>query len=154
MLFLLCVCYMFVICLLICCYLFVSLSPPVPTNSSSPSLKTDAELLAYVKTLVPPDLDHTGAAPFDQHLLGVMSVLSSWSQPRYLQVAGLFHSIYGTEGFQGHATPYSLRDAVRDKIGRDAEQFAYWFCVIDRQTVDKSLPSLQGEARRGRGGRG
>ena len=69
-------------------------------------------------------------------------MLSSWAQPRYLQVAGLFHSIYGTEGFQGHATPYSMRGEVSERIGGEAEKYAYWFCVVDRLTVDLSLPSL------------
>ena len=77
-----------------------------------------------------------------------MSVMLKWRQPLYLQVAGLFHSIYGTEGFQGHSLPYSRREEVRLRIGSKAEKFAYWFCVVDRQTVDASLESLVGEGSR------
>ena len=58
----------------------------------------DEELWNYVEQQVPAVLDHTGSASFDEHLKGVQAVLRYWNAPEYLCSAGLFHSIYGTEG--------------------------------------------------------
>ena len=60
--------------------------------------KQDEELWNYVEQQVPAVLDHTGSASFDEHLKGVQAVLRYWNAPEYLCSAGLFHSIYGTEG--------------------------------------------------------
>lgn len=38
---------------------------------------------------------------FLEHLSGVADVLATWGEPESVSLAGLFHSIYGTELFQG-----------------------------------------------------
>jgi hypothetical protein len=53
--------------------------------------------------------------------------------------AGLFHSIYGTERFQGFTLPLERRGAVRDLIGERAERLAYWNCAMDRASFDRAL---------------
>jgi hypothetical protein len=40
-------------------------------------------------------------------------VLRSWGSEQALSDAGLFHSIYGTEGFQGYKLPFSRRADIR-----------------------------------------
>ena len=50
--------------------------------------------------------------------------------------AALFHSIYGTEGFQGFSLPLSHRVSWPK-----AERLAWIFCMVDRATVDAALPS-------------
>lgn len=52
-------------------------------------------------TQVPSSLDHNGAEPFDQHLRGVQAILRHWGADDAVSDAGLFHSIYGSEAFQG-----------------------------------------------------
>ena len=42
---------------------------------------------------------HAGVK-FLEHLQGVQRVLESWGEPNAVSLAGLFHSIYGTELFQ------------------------------------------------------
>jgi hypothetical protein len=37
---------------------------------------------------------------FGDHLRAVQRVLKEWNYGKDLELAGLFHSIYGTEGFQ------------------------------------------------------
>lgn len=68
-----------------------------------------------------------------------MLVLRSWNCSKDVQLSGLFHSIYGTEGFQGHSIPFTRRGEIRAKIGIRAEILAYTFCVIDRLSLDESV---------------
>src|SRR5581483_7506036 len=56
--------------------------------------------------------------------------------------AGLFHSIYGTEKFQGFKLPLSRRAELVELIGRRAEQLAFWNCYMDRSSLDQSLGQL------------
>ena len=101
--------------------------------------KQDVELHAYVQSKVPAVLDHTGSATFDEHLIGVQSVLRFWKAPAHLASAGLFHSIYGSEGFQGFCLPLSERETLRKIIGTKAEFLVWIFCMVDRYTVDEHV---------------
>ena len=56
-----------------------------------------------------------------------------------MQDAGLFHSVYGTEGFQGFCLPYERWDDVRALVGAYAERLVWTFCVVDRLSVDNDL---------------
>ena len=67
----------------------------------------DVVLHEKMREHVPAALAHNGEEAFDQHLVGVQSVLRSWGAPEHLTHAALFHSIYGTEGFQGFSLPLS-----------------------------------------------
>ena len=99
----------------------------------------DGNLWNYVEQQVPAVLDHTGTAAFDHHLKGVQAVLRHWGAPDHLANAGLFHSIYGTEGFQGFSLPLSERSAIKQLIGPKAEQLCFWFCMVDRLTLDQTV---------------
>lgn len=99
----------------------------------------DAALRRYVESHVPAVLQHTGAAAFDEHLKGVQAVLRFWQAPAHLAKAGLLHSIYGTEGFQGFALPLRERAAVRELIGAEAEYLCWVFCMVDRATLDQTM---------------
>ena len=99
----------------------------------------DQTLWKYVKEKVPAVLEHTGSAAFDEHLKGVQAVLRYWDSPVHLTNAGLFHSIYGTEGFQGFSLPLSERTAIKYLIGEKAEKLAFVFCMVDRYTVDETV---------------
>jgi len=92
-----------------------------------------------VASHVPDNLNHTGAASFDDHLDGVRSVLASWGCGATLCNAGLFHSIYGTEGFQGYALPLEKRAEIQGLVGERAERLSWIFCMVDRASVDASL---------------
>jgi hypothetical protein len=58
--------------------------------------------------------------------------------------AGLFHSIYGTEGFAGYALPWTERPAVRALVGPRAERLAWLFCAMDRASFDATVLGLGG----------
>lgn len=101
----------------------------------------DNVLHAYLAEVsaIPKELEHTGAAPFDEHLLGVQAVLRRWGAQEYLADAGLFHSIYGTEGYQGFKLPLSEREKLISLIGDKAERLVWIFCMVDRTTLDATL---------------
>mmetsp|Transcript_10939 Transcript_10939/g.15750 ORF Transcript_10939/g.15750 Transcript_10939/m.15750 type:complete len:278 (+) Transcript_10939:178-1011(+) len=99
----------------------------------------DRVLHQYLKESIPEALAHTGSAAFDDHLRGVQSVLRSWGSEDHVVTAGLFHSIYGTEGFQGYKLPMSRRPDIRKLIGEKAERLVWIFCCVDRFTVDQTL---------------
>jgi hypothetical protein len=51
----------------------------------------------------------------------------------------MFHSIYGTEMFQGFKLPLERRDELRGLIGVRAEQLAYLNCAMDRASFDRAV---------------
>ena len=57
----------------------------------------------------------------------------------------MFHSIYGTERFQGFTLPLERRPEVRNLIGERAERLAYLNCAMDRADV-RSRPRSAGQA--------
>mmetsp|Transcript_31798 Transcript_31798/g.45206 ORF Transcript_31798/g.45206 Transcript_31798/m.45206 type:complete len:260 (+) Transcript_31798:3-782(+) len=93
----------------------------------------------YVASHVPDVLNHNGFAPLDHHLKGVQAVLRFWESDEHIVKAGLFHSIYGTEGFQGFTLDLKERNNIRELIGEKAERMVFNFCMIDRATLDKTI---------------
>lgn len=76
--------------------------------------------------------------PFLAHLIGVYKDLKEWGCEEHVMLAGLFHSIYGTEQFQGFKLPLTDRDTVRELIGEKAERLAYVNCALVRASIDQS----------------
>ena len=73
------------------------------------------------------------------HLIAVFRDLESLGCPQDVCRAGMFHSIYGTEKFQGFTLPLDRRDEVRALIGDRAEYLAYLNCAMDRASFDQVL---------------
>lgn len=73
---------------------------------------------------------------FLSHLIAVYRDLKEWGCEEHVVVAGLFHSIYGTEAFQKFALPLERRDEVRELIGERAERLAYVNCALTRESLD------------------
>lgn len=113
-----------------------------PPAHESPSMvaswqEADRELHSFLTRAIPEALEHTGATAFDQHLVGVQSVLRHWGADEEVARSGLFHSIYGTEGYQGFKLPFTKRKEIRALIGERAERLAWIFCVVDRLSLDE-----------------
>ena len=106
--------------------------------------QADTDLWNYVENSIPAVMEHTGCTAFDEHLKGVQAVLRYWGSPTYLTNAGLFHSIYGTEGFQGFSLPLSERKVIQALIGEKAETICFHFCMIDRSTFDDTVFAWDG----------
>jgi hypothetical protein len=73
------------------------------------------------------------------HLIAVYRLLEAQGCPEAVCRAGLFHSIYGTERFQGFTLPLARRGEVRALIGERAESLAYLNCAMDRMSFDQAL---------------
>src|ERR1700731_5004577 len=73
------------------------------------------------------------------HLIAVFHSLESQGYPGDVCRAGMFHSIYGTERFQGFTLPLDRRGDVRALIGDRAEHLAYLNCAMDRASFDRAL---------------
>ena len=73
------------------------------------------------------------------HLIAVFRSLEYLGCPEDVCRAGMFHSIYGTERFQGFTLPLERRAEVRTLIGDRAERLAYLNCALDRASLDRVL---------------
>ena len=84
-------------------------------------------------------LRHIGAAQVEhrngtlyEHLRGVWALLKDWNNPEAVCLAGLYHSVYGTGGFEQRLVSTDKRQSIIDLIGREAERFVYLFAACDR----------------------
>jgi hypothetical protein len=78
------------------------------------------------------------------HLVAVYRLMEAQGCSDEACRAGMFHSIYGTQRFQGFKLPLDRRPEVRALIGERAERLAYVNCAMDRATFDLALEQ-QGE---------
>jgi hypothetical protein len=74
---------------------------------------------------------HTGRSLID-HLTGTYQLLDSWGNSQPVCLAGLFHSIYGTNIFAFRSARLDQRREIRAAIGETAEHLAYLFCTSER----------------------
>ncbi len=73
------------------------------------------------------------------HLIAVYRDLKAQNCPEDVCRAGMFHSIYGTEKFQGFTLPLERCGDVRALVGERAEYLAYLNCAMDRASFDRAL---------------
>ncbi|GIT54789.1 MAG: hypothetical protein Ct9H300mP16_19490 [Pseudomonadota bacterium] len=66
------------------------------------------------------NISHSGGS-YLAHAVGVYRDLKSWGWDEETARAGLFHSIYGTEFFQGFTLPISRRNEISSMIGDHAK---------------------------------
>ena len=93
-------------------------------------MRPDLEcLLKNYGTAVSP---HSGRSLRD-HLIGTFNLLKAWGNDQDVCLAGLFHSIYGTEVFTRVSAVLAERGTIRRAIGSRAEDLAYMFCACDRR---------------------
>lgn len=64
---------------------------------------------------------------FLDHLQGVEALLRSWGEPEPVVLAGLFHSVYGTEAFKRALLRDQDRGRVRALIGERAERLTHLY---------------------------
>jgi hypothetical protein len=78
------------------------------------------------------------------HLIGVYRDLEAAGCDADVCRAGMFHSIYGTELFQGFKLSLERRPEVRGLIGERAERLAYLNCAMDRASLDRAVVQEHG----------
>jgi hypothetical protein len=77
------------------------------------------------------------------HLISVYKLMQSHGCDDDLCRAGLFHSIYGTEKFQGFKLTLDRRPELAELIGARGERLAYLNCFMDRASLDALLNQRQ-----------
>jgi uncharacterized protein DUF6817 len=95
-------------------------------------------MVAFLREIGIGDQPHTGKT-YIGHLLAVHRLLEDEEFGPDVCRAGLFHSVYGTEMFQGFKLPTERRAEVRELIGERAERLAYLNCAMDRASFDAAL---------------
>ena len=83
----------------------------------------------FLKDAGTESMPHKNQSLFE-HLVGVRNKLKNMRAPDYVQDAGLFHSIYGTDSYKHQTT--NDRKKVRELIGERAEFLVYMFCTMPR----------------------
>lgn len=86
---------------------------------------------------------HTGKS-YLAHLVGVYRLMEAQGYDEELCRAGMFHSIYGTEQFQGFRLPLEQRAQLRALIGERAERLAYLNCAMNRTSFDRAVDQVEG----------
>ena len=97
------------------------------------------EMVQFLKDLGTNSIGHSGDKKYLAHLISVYNDVRSWGGPDYLARAGMFHSIYGTQLFQGFTLPIEERDALKNLIGEDAEWLAFLNCFVHREPFDQAI---------------
>ncbi len=72
------------------------------------------------------------------HLVNVYRLMENEGCTEELCRAGMFHSIYGTQQFQGFKLELDQRPTVAKLIGNRAEKLAYLNCAMQRETFDEA----------------
>lgn len=96
------------------------------------------EMIEYFRAVGANTVEHTQGT-YVGHAISVYRDLEKWGADKDVCCAGLFHSIYGTELFQGFTLPVEKRHEIAALIGQRGERLAYWNCLMDRASFDALL---------------
>jgi len=102
---------------------------------------TFKDLTNFIISLGAADIAHTKKT-YLAHAIGVYNDMKAWGAGEALCNAALFHSIYGTQGFQDFALPLSRQDELRALIGEHAEKIAFANCFMNRDTFDAQIRTI------------
>lgn len=106
-------------------------------------MTTFKDMTNYIVSLGVADLGHTEKT-YLAHNIGVYNDMKAWDCSDEMCRAGMFHSIYGTQGFQGFTLPLERQDELRELIGNHAEKIAFLNCFMDRASLDAQLEQPEG----------
>ena len=106
-------------------------------------MKTFKELTRYFQDIGADEIKHSSKG-YLAHAIGLYNDLKDRGWNEELARIGLFHSIYGTQLFQGFTLPVEKRDEIRELIGEQAELVSYLNCAIDRPHFDEEILKPEG----------
>lgn len=96
------------------------------------------EATEFLTRLGAAGMDHPGGTLL-AHLGRVRALLAEWGARPALQLAGLCHAAYGTDGFPHPLLPIERREELAAIIGAEAEALVYRYGSCDRAA---SYPEL------------
>jgi hypothetical protein len=87
------------------------------------------------------ELQALGAGEFEHlngslaaHLRGTESLLRKWDARETVCIAGLYHAVYGTDGYNPALVGVDMRQRIAALIGQEAEELAYLYGACNRKT--------------------
>ncbi|KOW00127.1 hypothetical protein ADK65_16280 [Streptomyces sp. NRRL B-1140] len=89
------------------------------------------------------DIAHPGGTLL-AHLTRVQRQLAEWGARPALQLAGLCHAFYGTDGFPDALLPLDRRDDLAAAVGSEAEALVYLYASCDRGATYPTLAEADG----------
>lgn len=87
--------------------------------------------MEYLRGLGAEGMPHPGGTLLE-HLLRVSRRLAGWGADADIQLAGMCHAAYGTDGFAKSLTGLTDRAVLADLIGERAEALVYLYGSCDR----------------------
>ena len=90
----------------------------------------------FLVTIGAKEINHHGRTLFE-HLQGTQQLLQEWGNNQTVVLAGLLHSIYGTQEFKEKALSLDERPKVVSLIGAEAEELVYLFGISNRREFYK-----------------
>ncbi|WP_046732042.1 DUF6817 domain-containing protein [Streptomyces humi] len=95
--------------------------------------------VALLRGLGAAEISHPGGTLL-VHLQRVHRRLAAWGARPALQLAGLCHAFYGTDGFPAALLPLERRAELAEVIGAEAEGIVYLYASCDRKATYPALP--------------
>ncbi|MEU9570253.1 DUF6817 domain-containing protein [Streptomyces massasporeus] len=99
--------------------------------------------VALLRGLGAADIAHPGGTLL-AHLTRVQRQLAAWGARPALQLAGLCHAFYGTDGFPAALLPLDRRDELAAAVGAEAEALVYLYASCDRGATYPALAEGDG----------
>lgn len=106
-------------------------------------MATFRDLTNYLQEVGATEVVHSDKG-YLAHAIGVYNDLKKWGWDEELARAGVFHSIYGTQLFQGFTLPLEKRGEIVELLGERVEQLCWLNCAIDRQHFDNEIMQSEG----------
>jgi len=95
------------------------------------SMKSSETLFARLQALGAGEFQHLNGT-LTAHLYGTETLLREWGANELLSTAGLYHAVYGTDGYNSALVNLSMRESIATLIGADAEELVYLYGACDR----------------------
>ncbi|MFD4603368.1 DUF6817 domain-containing protein [Streptomyces sp. NPDC058464] len=108
------------------------MSPESPASSTSSA--ASARAVAFLRAFGAAEIDHPGGTLL-VHLQRVQEQLAAWGARPALQLAGLCHAFYGTDGFPTALLSLDRRTELVTAIGAEAEAIVYLYASCDRKAA-------------------
>ncbi|NUP50112.1 MAG: hypothetical protein HOW97_22785 [Catenulispora sp.] len=116
---------------------------------NEPASDNRSDIEEFLRARGAADMAHPGGTLLD-HLLRVRRRLADWGAPRAVQIAGLCHAAYGTDGFAPSLLDLTGRGTLAEVIGERAEALVYLYGSCDRGTTYPRLRNGESPAFRDR----
>lgn len=86
------------------------------------------------------ELQRLGAGEFEHlngslaaHLHGTEALLREWGAREVVCIAGLYHAVYGTDGYNPALAGLDMRKRIAELLGQEAEELAYLYGACNRK---------------------